>query len=75
MNDYINSITKHILGLHKSGSLMSATVIEVYNSWATSSGYVVLSKDVPFLIRYIEDIISIIKMAGTSPFERSLASE
>lgn len=75
MNDYINSITKHILDLYKTNSLTSATVIEVYNSWVSDSGYVVSPKDVQFLIRYIEDIISIVRMAGISPFERSFRNE
>ena len=71
MNDFINSITKHIVNLYKSDSLTSASVVEVYNDWATKSGYIVPAKEVSYLIRYTEDVINIVKMAGISPFERS----
>lgn len=71
MNEFINSITKHIVDSYKSNSLVSVTVIDVYNDWVSKSGYIVPSTDVSYLIRYTEDVINIIKMAGVSPFERS----
>lgn len=71
MNDFITSITKHIVNLYKANSLISTTVIEVYNDWVTKSGCIVPAAEVSYLIRYTEDVINIVKMAGVTPFERS----
>lgn len=74
MNEFLNSITDYILELNRTSSLTSVATIDVYNGWAKKTGYIVPSDKVSYIIRYVEDVINIIKMAGSTPFERGNVS-